>query len=208
MWAAGGDESDAELFESAAELSGLTFAGELFFHRPEVVVAHEDAAVIAIKGERSAVATQQLAEQGEIAERGFGGEELGGQDFTGGIVLQAERGEARAAAFQPVVRRAVELHQFAFASGSQTALAMSGSAAFPGRAETGLAQKTAEGLAAEGEALDLAKFFAEMVIVEAGVGGAGQANNRLAYPAAGGGGWAVRGWRAPEPPPPAPANVS
>ena len=173
LWAAGGDEGDAELFESAAELSGLTFSGELFFDRPEVVVAHEDAAVIAVEGERSAVAAQQLAQQREIAECGLGGKELGGEDFSGGIVLQAERGEARAAAFQPVVGRAIELNQFAFAGGSQTALAMRGSAAFTGRAETGLAQKTTEGFAAEGEALDLAKFFAEMVIVESGIGGAG-----------------------------------
>ena len=129
-----------------------------FLDGPEVVVTHEDAAVIAVKGEGSAVAAQQLAKQGEIAERGFGGKELGGQDFSGGIILQAERGEARAAAFQPVVGRAVELHQFAFAGGAQAALAMSGSAAFPGRPQTGLPQKTAEGLAAEGEALDLAKF--------------------------------------------------
>jgi hypothetical protein len=34
---AGGDEGDAEWFESAAELSGLTFSGERFFDRPEVV---------------------------------------------------------------------------------------------------------------------------------------------------------------------------
>ena len=129
------------MFESASELSGLTFSGELFFHRPEVVVAHEDAAVIAIKGERGTVATQQLAEQGEITERGLGGEELGGEDFTGGIILQAERREARTAAFQPVVGRAIQLYQFALASGSQTALAMRGSAAFAGRAQTGLAQK-------------------------------------------------------------------
>ena len=80
------------------------------------------------------------------------------------------------------MRRAVELHQFAFASGSQTALAMRGSAALAGRAQTGLAQQTAQGFAAEGEAFDLAKFFAEMVIVEAGVGGAGQANDGSAYP--------------------------
>ena len=182
MGTAGGDEGDAELLESAAELGGLAFAGELFFQRPEVVVAHEDAAVIAVEGEGSAVAAQQLAQQREIAERGFGRKELGGQDFSGGVVLQAESGEARAAAFEPVVGRAVELHQFAFAGGTQTALAMRRSAAFAGRAETGLAQKTAEGFAAEGEALDLAKFFAEVMIVEAGIGGAGQANDGLADP--------------------------
>ncbi len=60
---AGGDESDAELFEGTAELGGLTFSGEFFFDGPEVVVAHEDAAVIAVEGEGSAVAAQQLAQQ-------------------------------------------------------------------------------------------------------------------------------------------------
>ena len=183
--AAGGDEGDAELFEGAAELSGLTFSGELFFDRPEVVVADEDAAVIAVESERDTVAAQQLAQQGEIAGGGFGGKELGSQDFSGGIVLQAERGETRAAAFEPIVGRAIELHQFAFAGGSQTALTMGGSAALPGRPQTGLTQETAESFAAEGEALDLAKFFAEVVIVEAGIGGCGPGESRLGVPGRG-----------------------
>jgi hypothetical protein len=51
----------------------------------------------------------------------------------------------------------------------------------PGRPQTSLTQKTAEGLAAEGEALDLAKFFAEVMIVEAGIGGAGQTKDGLAH---------------------------
>jgi hypothetical protein len=179
---AGGDEGDAELLQSATKLGGLAFAGELFLHRPGIVVAHEDAAVISVKSEGSAVAAQPLTQQAEIAGGSFGGKELSGQDLSGGVVLQTEGGEARAAAFQPVVRRAIELHQLAFAGGSQTALAMSGSAAFAGRSQTGLAQKPAEGLAAQGEALDLAKFFAEMMVVEASIGGAGQANCGLAYP--------------------------
>ena len=63
---------------------------------------------------------------------------------------------------------------------------MSGSAALARRSQTGLTQQTAEGLAAEGlaaegEALDLAKFFAEVVIVEADLGGPGQADDRLAH---------------------------
>ena len=178
----GGDEGDAELLERAAELGGLTFSGELFLHRPEVVVAYEDAAVIAVKSERSAVAAQQLTQQQEITMCGFGGKELGGDDFSGGVVLQAERGEAWAAAFQPVMGRAIELHQFAFAGGSQTALAMRRGTAFSGRSQTGLTQKTAQSLAAQGEALDLAKFFAEMMVVEAGIGGPGQANHGLAHP--------------------------
>src|ERR1017187_9813803 len=58
---------------------------------------------------------------------------------------------------------------------------MSGGAAFPGRSQTGLAQEAAQGLAAEGEALDLAKFFAEVVIVETGIGGACQTDDGLPY---------------------------
>jgi hypothetical protein len=46
------------LLEGAAELSGLTFSGELFFDRPEVVVADEDAAVIAVEGERDTAVPQ------------------------------------------------------------------------------------------------------------------------------------------------------
>ena len=181
LGAAGGDEGDTELLQSAAELSGLAFAGELFFDGPEVVVADEDAAVITVKGERSALAAQQLTEQGEIAGGGFGGKEVSGQDLSGSVVLQTESGEARAAAFEPVVRRAIELHQFAFAGGTQTALAMSGRAAFAGRTETGPAQESAQGFAAQGEALDLAKFFPEMMVVETGIGGAGQANDSPAH---------------------------
>jgi len=122
-----------------------------------------------------------LAEQREIASGGFGGEELSGEDFTGGIVLQAEGGETRAAAFQPVMWGAIELDQFAFTSGRQAALAMSGSAAFARRSDAGLAQESAQDFTAEGEALDLTKFFAEVVIVEAGIGGTGQMEGGLPH---------------------------
>ena len=130
----GGDESDAELFQCAAELGGLAFSRELFFDRPGVVVADKDAAAITIKSQRHTAAAQHLAKQAEVAESGLGREELRGQDLAGGIVLHAESGEARAATFQPVMRAAVELHQFAEASGTHPALAMSGSAALARRA--------------------------------------------------------------------------
>ncbi len=69
-----------------------------------------------------------------------------------------------------------------------------GRVAFSGRPQTGLTQKTAKGLAAEGETFDLAKFLAEVVIVEAGIGGAGQANDGFAYP-----GGQTTGARSPTP---------
>ena len=78
---ASGDKSDAELIERASELGGLTFSGELFWQGPEVVVAHEDAAVISVEGERSAVAAQQRAQQREISERGLGGKNWAARIF-------------------------------------------------------------------------------------------------------------------------------
>jgi hypothetical protein len=57
---------------------------------------------------------------------------------------------------------------------------MSGSAALARRTQTGLAQQSAQSFAAEREAFDLAQFFAEMMIVETGIGGTSQAQYRAA----------------------------
>jgi hypothetical protein len=95
---------DAELSEGAAELGGLTLAGELFFEGPVGIVADEDSAAIAVESQGDAAAAEQAVEQVEIAGGSFGGEELSGEDFAGGVVLQAESGEEGAAAFEPIVR--------------------------------------------------------------------------------------------------------
>jgi hypothetical protein len=50
---------------------------------------------------------------------------------------------------------------------------MSGSTALSGGAETGLTE-TAQGFTAERDALDLTKFFAQMVVVETSIRGMGQ----------------------------------
>src|SRR5229473_1851349 len=176
-----GDEGDAELFQCAAELGGLAFSSKLFVDGPVVVVTDEDAAVIAVKSQRHAVTAQQLAKQAEIAERGFRWEELGGEDFTGGVVLHPESGKLGATSFEPVVRAAVELHEFAEPSGTHAALAMSGSTALSRRAEAVVAQQPAQGFATEGKALALDQLLAEMVIVEAGVGATRELDDPLAY---------------------------
>src|SRR5258707_7746182 len=94
LWGLGGDESDAELSESVAELGGLAFCGELFLHGPSVVVADKDAAAIAIKGQGHTVTLQELTEQREIAESRLGGEELGREDFAGGVILHTQSRES------------------------------------------------------------------------------------------------------------------
>src|SRR6266849_4112768 len=160
---------------------GLLFSSKLFVDGPVVVVTDEDAAVIAVKSQRHAVTAQQLAKQAEIAERGFRWEELGGEDFTGGVVLHPESGKLGATSFEPVVRAAVELHEFAEPSGTHAALAMSGSTALSRRAEAVVAQQPAQGFATEGKALALDQLLAEMVIVEAGVGATRELDDPLAY---------------------------
>ena len=79
------------------------------------------------------------------------------------------------------MRRAVELHQLAFASDAQTALAMSGSATFAGRAQSLAAQQAAEGFAAEREAFLLDELFAKVMVVEAGIASAGQLQDAIPY---------------------------
>jgi hypothetical protein len=68
----GGDIGDAELLEGATKLRGLA-ARELFFDRPVIVVANEDAVTIDLETKRYAEAAQQAVEQAEIATRVFGG---------------------------------------------------------------------------------------------------------------------------------------
>ena len=59
------------------------------------------------------------------------------------------------------------------------ALSMRGSAPLTGRADACRAQQTAEGFAPEREAFDLAKFFTEVMVVETGIGGAGQLQDAI-----------------------------
>jgi len=87
--------------------------------------------------------------------------------FLGGVILHAESGELRAASFEPIVRAAVELHEFAEPRGAQRALTMSGSTTLARRPETVLAQQTAQCFATEREALALDQFLAQMVVIEA-----------------------------------------
>ena len=171
---AGGDVGDAELLERTAELSRLAFARELFFDGPVIVVADENAVAIAVKAEGDAAAAQQAAEQAKIAARIFGGKKFGGQDLASGVVEKAEQGELRTALFEPGVQAGIEEQHVAFASARQASLAMRGSATLTRRADPGRAQQTAESLAAQRQAFDLAELFAEMVIVKTGIARAGQ----------------------------------
>ena len=169
------------MIQGAAELGGLAFPGQFFFGRPVVVVADENAAAIPVKGEGNAKAAEKALQEPEIALGGFRGEELGGQDFAGGIILHAQSREIGTTTFQPVVRGAVQLYELSFVPRTPTTLAMSGRAAFARRADARDAKQTAEGLAAEREAFLLDQLLVEVMIVEAGIATAHELQDAAAH---------------------------
>ena len=175
----GGQESDAQSFQSVAELSRPALSGQLFLDGPVIVVADEDAVAIAIEGQGHAETVEQAVEQAEITLGSFRREELRGQDFPRGVVLHAESREERAATLQPVMRGAIELHEFPFAGRAQTALAMSGQAAWARGTDSRRPQQTAESFAAEREAFLLDQLVMKVMIVEAGVFRTSQAQDGL-----------------------------
>jgi hypothetical protein len=144
--ALGGDEGDPELLERPAELGGLLASGQLLFHRPVVVVAHEDARAVAVDAEGHPVAAQESAKDAEIAVGRLGGEELGSHPFAGGVVLKAEQGDLRATTFQPVVGAGIDRQPLALSPPARAALTMGGWAAFAWRADPGGARVGAEAI--------------------------------------------------------------
>src|SRR5208283_1129116 len=107
----GGDLLDAELVQSASQLSRRLFSGELFGQGPVGIVALEDAVAVAVEAERDAVSGDHGAESAEIAESIFGFElEVGGQDLAGGVILKADESELGAAALKPVMTAGVGEH--------------------------------------------------------------------------------------------------
>lgn len=153
--------------ECAAELGRLSFTRELFFHRPVLIVAHEDAVTIAVEAERDAVATQQAAQQAKIAAGICAEEELGDENFTNGVIQEAEQGQLRAPIFQPVMKTGIPKQHLAFPSARQAALAMPGGTTFARGADSGGAQQPTESLATERKAFHFPELLAEMAIVEA-----------------------------------------
>ena|GEM_PF-3290303 len=163
----GGDAGNTQLRKRAAELGRLSFTRELFFHRPVLIVAHEDAVTIAVEAERDAIATQQAAQQAKIAAGIIAEEELGDENFTSGVIQEAEQGQLRAPIFQPVMKTGIQKQPLAFPSARQAALAMPGGTTFARGADSGGAQQPTESLATERKAFQFTELLAEMAIVEA-----------------------------------------
>jgi hypothetical protein len=118
----GGDLLDAEFLQSASQLGGPLFTGELFGHGPVGIVALEDAVAVAIKAEGHAVSHDHGVRRTHIAEGVFGFKlEVSGEDLAGGVVLKTDESEFGAAAFEPVMAAGVGEHHHAEARTAQAA---------------------------------------------------------------------------------------
>src|SRR5436305_6283888 len=95
--------------------------------------------------------------------------EAGSHGAAGGIVLKADQGETRTAAFEPVMAAGIgEKHQ-AEAGPAWTAGTILTRTALLGRRSFGLAQNAAHALPAQGKAFVLDQLLPQMRIIEAGI---------------------------------------
>ena len=119
-------------------MGGRLFSGELFGQGPVRVVALEDGVPIAVEAERNAMGHDQGLQGAEIADGIFGFElEVSGQYLAGGVVLKAEQGEHRAAAFEPVVATGVGERHHAETRAGRAARAILAQPAFLRRGQLG-----------------------------------------------------------------------
>ena len=124
--------------ESASELGGRLFSGELFGEGPVGIVALEDGVTIAVETERDAVGGDHGVQGAEIADGIFGFElEVSGEDLAGGVVLKADESEHRAAAFEPVVATGVGERHHAETRAGRAARAILARPAFLRRSQFG-----------------------------------------------------------------------
>lgn len=176
------DLLDSEFVEGASDLGWELLSGEFFGHRPVGIVALEDAVAVAVKAEGHAVTVDELMKQAEVSDGVLGfWLKVGGHDAAGGVVLQAEQGEARAASLEPVVTAGIGEEHEAEGGAALAACAINTGPPLLRRGEMGAAKEAAQGLAAEGEALVFDEFLMEVGVVESSITGARQFEHLLAY---------------------------
>jgi hypothetical protein len=186
----GGDPGDAQLTKGAADLgerSGLS--SELFVdsERPVVRFIGDDAVPITVEGDGDAASPDRFSEHDEVAMGLFLEPEDRRGDLAGRIVDSAVEDEAGAPAFQPVMLAAIPVEEQA---GRRQALAPPPEATpvtGPGTREAGSQEDAADCGARENDPVDFGEFLSEVLVVEAGIGGAGQPGD----PALKGGGDAI-----------------
>ncbi len=171
----GGDPANAQLLERAADLGGLYGALELFVQRARRTgIAVKDPMAIGVGGRRDAIAADELAEQEEVALGIFLEPKDAAEHLSCRIVDRGVKDEAGTAVLEPGVLAAVHLDEEPRLGHALAAAAMAWGAAGAGTAEAGLPEEPADRRAGQAQGFALPQQLGEMVVVRAGIGGAGQ----------------------------------
>lgn len=172
-----GDPLDAQLAQGAANLGGRSgVATELLVEGegPGAGLIGNDAVPIAIEGDGNPMGADQRPEHDEVAMGIFLRPEDGGGDRVGGIIDGALEDQAGAAPLEPVVVAAVPLEEQARLRHAGAAAAEATGPSRPWTGETGGQQDPMDRGAREDDAVDLGEFLGQMLVIESGIGRAGQ----------------------------------
>ena len=169
---------DAQLTERAPDLGLAWDAAELLVEGERGTgIRAEDAVAIGVDGRREAIATDELAEEEEIAVRIFLEAEDGPQHPARGVIDGSEEDEVGATVLEPGMMTAVELHEEPRLRHPLPAPAMARGAAGAGTADPSLPEEALDRGAREVNTLALGQELGEVAIIAAPVAGAGQSEH-------------------------------
>ena len=141
----------------------------------------KDAMSIRIGGSRQAIASDELAQQQEIAVSILLGAKDTREDFARGIVDGGEEDEARATLLEPGMVTAVHLDEKPGLRHALAPAAMLGCSSGPGTPDARLSQHALHSGTGEDEALVLPEELGEVVIIRAGIARAGECEDPSPY---------------------------
>lgn len=180
---AGGDPADAQFVEDASDLRGSGATAELFFERPGLARrALEDAVTIGVAGEGQPRAEGDLPEDLEVRGGRLGLIEVRPQDLAGGVIDRGVEDELGATVFQPVVMAAVKLDEHAFLRHALAAGAMARGTPGAGAAQACGGEEAVDGGPGEMEVLPVGEELGEVLMVDARIRRADEAQEALAHP--------------------------
>lgn len=149
----------------------------------------ENAVAVAVDGDRQAVRVREDLEQDEIAMRVLSVPEGGGEDMAGRVVDRRKEDQARATSFEPVMGAPVDLHQQAGLWHPLPASTVAQRATASGAAQAHCPEDTMDRRLGQRQVFSFGQEFAEVRVVDPGIGGLGEAHNplpdRIAHPARG-----------------------
>ena len=177
-----GNPANSEFLERTPHLGGSHIALKLLRHAlGGLRITMKDPVPIGIGGGGQAIATDELAQQQEIAVGILLGAKDSRQDFACGIVDGGEEHKAGAALLEPGMMAAVHLDKEPGLGHALAPAAMLGHAPGPGAADARLSQQALDGGAGYAEAVVLPEELGEVMIVHAGVARAGQGEDLSPY---------------------------